>query len=593
MEECFSMSFLTLRDGVWHYQRRVPKDVRKLFGASRWRQSLRTQDRRVAEKAARELATKHDEMIAAKRKLVEMTPAERAVTEFEETTKKIANRRQSLDDRHGIRRMLAEHDPSLLDRREVLEEKTSAFIDGHQRRLDKATRAAVLKIQAVIAEEAKSALPLAPRGTQQKVIQHGGVDQLIAGARADQFEAAFAAAEAHLLLTEPRDEGEPQIDPDTIEDEVALLRNREKRAIRRKAEKDSLLTFLVPAMSPDAKEPSDTTDGPTLQAVFQHWCVKSGTGADRQRKVKVYVRRFKELFGDLPAKKITKQQVRNFAEALAQTPDIGHLPVKERNKDLKALIAVAQQRPNVPRLRKGTIARHIEGLAGLLGWAEGQEIIPSNPARGVKPPAYAAKPINVRPFKPEEIRRLLQFIDQSWGGSDRKNRDRWWVVQIAAWSGARLAEICQLRKKDIRYERGFWIFDINKDNGRKVKNEASIRCIPVHPRLIEMGLVKHAQSSPGEGVFPTFCPPNLGQEITDSFAYLMNKYGMTDPQLNFHSLRHSFQDACREAGVPADVSDALMGHARGNRHSRAYGDGYSLAVLASHLSRVDPIDQGN
>ena len=59
-----------------------------------------------------------------------------------------------------------------------------------------------------------------------------------------------------------------------------------------------------------------------------------------------------------------------------------------------------------------------------------------------------------------------------------------------------------------------------------------------------------------------------------------------EPSKNtFYSFRHSFEDACRDSGVPRDVMYALQGHEDPGMGDR-YGSGYAVSVLNEHLQRV-------
>lgn len=45
----------------------------------------------------------------------------------------------------------------------------------------------------------------------------------------------------------------------------------------------------------------------------------------------------------------------------------------------------------------------------------------------------------------------------------------------------------------------------------------------------------------------------------------------------------------REAHVPLDIQEALIGHAGGNRIHRDYGSGHSLSLLAHWIDKADPL----
>jgi integrase len=582
------VDYLTKRDGVWQYQRRVPHDVRSLLG-TRWRQSLKTQDRRAAAVAARDLAAINDGQIAAARARLARGPVELALADLEGTRREIADKRAVLNDRPQWRELALHRDAGLSQDREALEDTVSTMVDHANSQLDKQADAALVRANLVIAREAKKVLPGTARAIQDRVAAHGGIDSLIEQTQTDARDANFASSAVQFL--EDCDEGETPAQTVAREDESALMSSRRDRAEKRKLVKESLLTALLPETATDYS-PSGQPGVLTIQRLYQRWCREAAVAPDRQRKVAVYVRRFGELFGQLPVDKMTKTQVREFASVLAEIPDITHLPRAQRSSDLKALVQIGRDRPALPRLSKGTINRHLEALAAIFSWAETQELVSFNPAHGIKAPAFAVPEKDIRPFKPAEIRSLLKVVDAEWGKPDRKNRDRWWVVYIAVWSGARLAEICQLRKEDVRQERGVWLFDINNQHGKSLKNEASIRRIPIHPHLLKLGLLDHVNSSPDNRVFtslPNKKPASHGHEISKSFGKLkQKKLGWIDPSLNFHSLRHSFEDGCKEAGIPKDVREALLGHSLGT-----YGDGFSLSALAQHLAKLDPVDCAN
>lgn len=73
------------------------------------------------------------------------------------------------------------------------------------------------------------------------------------------------------------------------------------------------------------------------------------------------------------------------------------------------------------------------------------------------------------------------------------------------------------------------------------------------------------------------------------FARFAAKAGATSSMTCFHSLRHGFRDALREAQVPRDIALALGGWSvpGGSASvSDAYGSGYRMATLFEGISRV-------
>lgn len=120
--------------------------------------------------------------------------------------------------------------------------------------------------------------------------------------------------------------------------------------------------------------------------------------------------------------------------------------------------------------------------------------------------------------------------------------------------------------------------------------------MPVHAALTEVGfldyLAKRKRSAaPGDLLFPGF-DLNGADKRSTSWSkwfgrYLRRKVGIKDPRKVFHSFRHTFKDACREAGVPEDHHDQITSHSsRGRNVGRGYGRGIPLATINISLQRV-------
>jgi len=71
------------------------------------------------------------------------------------------------------------------------------------------------------------------------------------------------------------------------------------------------------------------------------------------------------------------------------------------------------------------------------------------------------------------------------------------------------------------------------------------------------------------------------------FAKYQNELGLKRPEVVFHSFRHNFRDALREAGVPLEVSRFLCGWSNGSSGAEhLYGKGVSVRKLSEELERV-------
>ena len=81
---------------------------------------------------------------------------------------------------------------------------------------------------------------------------------------------------------------------------------------------------------------------------------------------------------------------------------------------------------------------------------------------------------------------------------DEKDPVRRWVPWIGACTGARVSEICQLRREDIVEIEGIWSMKVMPEAG-SVKTSGSERVIPLHPALVASGFLDFALKRPFPG----------------------------------------------------------------------------------------------
>ncbi|MGG1947056.1 site-specific integrase [Trinickia sp. NRRL B-1857] len=168
----------------------------------------------------------------------------------------------------------------------------------------------------------------------------------------------------------------------------------------------------------------------------------------------------------------------------------------------------------------------------------------------------------------------------------------YWVPLLAAFTGARVEELCQLAPDDVFKESGHWCvrFVQDAERGQRVKNAGSVRRIPLHAELIRLGFVDFARSQEDKPRLFDLKADRHGR-VSPTWAkwfseYLRRVCKVTDPRMTFHSFRHTFKDACRAGGVDRDVSDALTGHSDGSASSGYGAEFYPLAPLVKAIANI-------
>jgi integrase len=210
------------------------------------------------------------------------------------------------------------------------------------------------------------------------------------------------------------------------------------------------------------------------------------------------------------------------------------------------------------------------------------------------------------PFSMEELRQL--FASPVFAHRARPQGGRgeaaYWFPMIALLSGARRTEIAQLKCGDIRQgEGGIWYFDFtNEGEDQSLKTSSSARSVPIHSELIRLGLLDlvaaRANVQSGDApLWPGFEPP-IDPKVkawTKWFGRYLATHVVDHPAKTFHSFRHTFKRACREASLSEEIHHALTGHSGGGvgrrygRERRPDGTldrGISLQRLKTEIDRV-------
>jgi integrase len=127
--------------------------------------------------------------------------------------------------------------------------------------------------------------------------------------------------------------------------------------------------------------------------------------------------------------------------------------------------------------------------------------------------------------------------------------------------------------------------------GQNLKNSSSRRMLPLHPMLIDLGLLQHAEAVRSNGadrLFPELeaVRGKLGHAPSKWFGRYKTKLGITDPRKTFHSFRHTLIDDLRDAGVQDSLIKRIAGHEDGAVTFSIYGSRSPLKAMAEALQRI-------
>jgi integrase len=247
-----------------------------------------------------------------------------------------------------------------------------------------------------------------------------------------------------------------------------------------------------------------------------------------------------------------------------------------------------------PRTGKRISAKTVKdsdlaGLKTLFGWAVSNRKLTSNPATGITIKLGKPQKLRGKGLTEEEAGAILQAAFKV-DGSTKTDAARRWVPWLAAYTGARVGELAQLRRQDVTKEGDHWVLLLTPEAGTIKTNEA--RKVVLHSHLIELGFPAFVEAAQAGHLF---LKPSKSGDVLGPLQGLKNRLAefsrsiVKDPNVApMHGFRHRFKTVGMEAGVSTRVLDAIQGHA-----ARTAGDGYgdvTVKAMAMAMERVPRVE---
>lgn len=195
------------------------------------------------------------------------------------------------------------------------------------------------------------------------------------------------------------------------------------------------------------------------------------------------------------------------------------------------------------------------------------------------------------------------FNSQPWKSRDESykgNSSFYWGPLIALFHGCRVGEIASLLVSDIITVDGVPAISFTNILGdetfyRKYKAKSTVRDVPIHPELLKLGFLEFVNKQKFNGHHQLF-PANKkdtrdqwGRELTRWFNPHLTKLSDKPIRCSFHSFRHGFEDAQREAGIYQTPEGLTLGGRVDKNHNAVasgYGIGFKVSTLLPHIAKV-------
>jgi integrase len=189
----------------------------------------------------------------------------------------------------------------------------------------------------------------------------------------------------------------------------------------------------------------------------------------------------------------------------------------------------------------------------------------------------------------------------------RDNPARYWIPLLGLFAGLRVGEASQLRPTDFETVDGVDCLRVTGDavgqspsaDAQRVKTLASLRLIPLHPKLKELGLMGYVQQrrETGEawmwdGLLWT-SKSGFGKYPSRDFKKLAEKAGIYQPRRKvFHSFRSTIAQALERHGLEGELIDRFLGHGVKTTRATSYsrtdnGAAFPIKRVLEILSEID------
>ena len=316
-----------------------------------------------------------------------------------------------------------------------------------------------------------------------------------------------------------------------------------------------------------------------------------------------------EAFGEQTALTgITREACRDFVELLRNMP--AHADKRFPNLSIREAVDAAKVKGEKRLINAANVNAYINRFGGVMNWSMNEGYIDRNPLKGLKLTDPVKKRDKRRPFSTEQLTRIFgaplytgcQDDERGYAspGHQRPRRGRFWLPLLALFGGFRANECAQLEVCDIQRIDDvpcFRIAEGKSETGdeKRLKTTASDRVVPIHNELISFGFLAFVESQRVHGetdLFPELPLGHLGYRSTGLsrwFARFLISSDAAAPLTCFHSFRHNFRDALREAKVDRDIALLLGGwttDGKGTAVADSYGSGYRASTLAEALNAV-------
>ena len=310
---------------------------------------------------------------------------------------------------------------------------------------------------------------------------------------------------------------------------------------------------------------------------------------------------FVEIVGDFDFSRVTKKEVSYYIDVQTKLPPNRKKSQKYRDLTIKQVMELnlSQKETQTPQ----NINKRLSKLSVFGNWGVRQGLLLTNPFSGMK---FLVKkqPNRRQPFTTDDLKKILKpetylnwTINFEHPYKIHKVNNKlpyYWVFLLGIFSGMRTNEMCQLRLSDLKKADKIWFMFVADSENTKVKTESSIRKIPLHPQLIELGFIDYVGNLRKKKKTRVFWEL---REDRDGFASKVSRHynekflpaiGVWEKHKKvLYCTRHTFINKLYSEKVDENVIKTLVGHEKEFTMKNYGGDPFTPEVLLEEISKVN------
>lgn len=373
----------------------------------------------------------------------------------------------------------------------------------------------------------------------------------------------------------------------------------------------------------------DHLQSQTLDEALEGFLKERNLAEKSRKDYENTIRWLKEITGEKKIAEVTQADLLEFKDRLLDMP--ANAAQKFGTNSMKEAIARSKAgRIKFTLMTTATINnKYLSNVRAFFEWAaeNGRTRDKANPAAKLSVKVRESDKGDRLPFSIRDLQKLFgaplfagcQSATRVHAPGKTMVRDhRFWAPLLALFAGLRLNEIGQLTVDDVHPHNGLLHLHVTttpdqedqdesgegdqssdqssptrgrRGKRKKIKTTNARRLVPIHEDLIKMGFLNLVQACIDRGhkrLFPEWQKSKDGYYSSRYSRFfnqqLLPPLKLKTPELVFHSLRHNFKDALRNAAIAPETQNRAIGHKTGH-----VGEGYGSGQLVENESLATDI----